>query len=953
MKKLICLAWFLCALVMGRTALAYDWYVSTLTGNDTTGTGSVAAPFATISKVNTLRAANTLTLAAGDRLLLEGTFETATIDGLDGVTITGWGSGYEFRGARRPVSWSVVSGNVYATTITLGGGESVVSVVVDWDTSLNANGLHFGHLSPGTYASLGTNEWAVSGSTLRVNLGGTNPGSVVTEYCVGGINGLTISNATNCTIKQFVGNLYPDGSAGKGYAFFGYGVGNTLLIDEINDTGYHAAGWVGGYCSYNVIAPDPGGRGRIAGMVDGNIPLVFYTAQNSQVGNTARDLEIVASPLLLRTGPGNRISTSYSIGGCYSHTDGARTFDGVEWRNIRVWYPYTVGVNSTPFQAGNTTVPSDGNEADYTLYGARFIDCRVYGAGAPGINLNDSVAFRHCSLRFDGSGTKAQTTGTFYSTASGTKRKMLFDDCEIMSNIDGASTGRIFRTWSKERIILLNCSIAETGTGTNERAFFMPVGESVSIKARQCVFSIASSAASFRRFFYGDSWANTANTEGYVPRDFLDCSVARIATGQYSSNADYNTAAEWDGSDGVAPVGVDAGFADTTKQHLASNPFVEPVFAGQPVSNLRLKTTSALWTYRDTGTALHGDLGINKKQWTGTLGAYQLNSSAQTYPTALTGPPRHVTRPAYYIECFTGSFTDNSLGINPSLADDPGAFFSTAFAAARTAGYTHVMIHVPEGTLNGEAYYQLLGPYSAAPLVRDYLLYDLVREAKAMDFVEITLYMGAVWRTGITDSSKQPPIADPSWEDAELDMSLLPALEAGYTAVFFDAVCNRANDSNGSVIAVDYAELAGYVYDQLTLAPGGEAIPLNPGQTDFDSTYIGMGSWLIVDSLLSSLTNVEDQDVPDGASIHDIFSGTLDRPAVQRRLDQGYIVGVDNSVSAADALWVLQSHTNPTTNNPPVYHWRRSLNYRLPGRRRWKKKPVKLGCSARPVFVTE
>lgn len=583
------------------------WYVNASTGNDSTGDGTSSLPYQTLAKLVTV-------MGNGDTAYLTGTFrESATFSNLSNATFRKWTSDYVVRGDNVVTGWSSLGGGVYQKNI--GASLNVKSVVVDWDTSLTADGLHYGHLDQGTFGSLSAGQWAYSTPNLQVRLSdSSDPVSKTVAWCRGGVNGLTLANATNCIVDDFNGALWVDSTAGSGYALIGYGTGNYFRIDRTDDCGYHHVGFVGGACANNTIEPSQGGEGVCAGNASGGIPLVFYTTSNSQTGNRGIGIRIYANPFIKTDG--TTPSHAGTVGGCYSHTDGSRTFDGVTWENIRVSYPLTVAIGSSPLYAAHTTAPTAASlsRTDVSSYGVKFIWCTVDGVAAPGmiVGAQGSCVYDRCHLYFAAT-TKNQSPNAVITSASDSQRKqVLFNACEIMFNLDGASTGRGIKHWEHEDYLFVNTSVMDVGTGTNARLIFETswisstgANNDSCYYGRGSIFGFHSTTAATRYFMFGDSLNNnSANNNSVTPRDFYGCSYVRKTL--MSTNVNFDAEGEWTAS------------IEPTARYDSTSPWA------QPTTNAQLSPSHPLWALRDISHSVHCLSGLNNKAWCGSYGPYQL-----------------------------------------------------------------------------------------------------------------------------------------------------------------------------------------------------------------------------------------------------------------------------------------------------------------------------------------
>lgn len=154
-------------------AETFTWHVDSAAGNDTTGNGSKAAPYATVVKALTLvatgqgiglkrgsvfRPSSTPTIPAGvDRFRL-GAYGTGAKPIISGGTVVG--------------SWTAGAGGVYSATL---GGTSTPFVAF----TVGGNVTPLSNL--GSTTTPATNQYGYSANTLYINLGGANPSTGIVE----------------------------------------------------------------------------------------------------------------------------------------------------------------------------------------------------------------------------------------------------------------------------------------------------------------------------------------------------------------------------------------------------------------------------------------------------------------------------------------------------------------------------------------------------------------------------------------------------------------------------------------------------------------------------------------------------------------------------------------------------------------------------------------------------
>lgn len=179
MRKIVAAIAFLMSCVLGPVSMATDYYVSgyaTWTsanpvGNDSTGNGSSATPWATLGKVT-----SAATLAAGDRIFVAGIVFSSPaapfyINNVDNVQVLQWPGATQAHvhgGVRAALSGWTRSTNRY--NVTVGTGKVIAGVTLDYDNAVDANGMKRCWLKPagqaGNASSATTVTWTASTSRL-------------------------------------------------------------------------------------------------------------------------------------------------------------------------------------------------------------------------------------------------------------------------------------------------------------------------------------------------------------------------------------------------------------------------------------------------------------------------------------------------------------------------------------------------------------------------------------------------------------------------------------------------------------------------------------------------------------------------------------------------------------------------------------------------------------------
>jgi len=328
-------------------ATGNGYYVDGVLGSDGGGgLGTQAAPWATIAHMLAVAG-----LASGDFVNLAGTFrESNTIATMSGVTWRQWVSKTQatIRGdvVVALSGWTLDTGAYYKA---VGDGLNIKSVAIDWDTSVDSSGRHYGHLAAAAdraTCQATDNTYFYDTSTtpdrLYVRIGANiNPSGVVSiGYCVGGVNGLQVNACTNCVFSGVNFALWCDSSPGLGYAIFAVGNGNTITGCRTDDTGFHALGFVNGATTSNNLITNCIASGLGDGDAGGNgtNAFVFHatTAANlTNTNNVAIGCTIYRHTKLGRSGS-QVAAAPTGVCGCLSHCSGGGTLSGIRWENITV-----------------------------------------------------------------------------------------------------------------------------------------------------------------------------------------------------------------------------------------------------------------------------------------------------------------------------------------------------------------------------------------------------------------------------------------------------------------------------------------------------------------------------------------------------------------------------------------------------------------------------------------
>ena len=245
------------------------YYVHGDTGSDSTGTGAVGAPWKTLAKAKT----EVPTPAAGTVFYLAGTFREVDADtlpsaltysSLTGVSFLQWPGQTRFQIRQDRLilasAWSG-AGPTYTATLAAGLGLDAThgGISIAWETQINADGSHYGHLTHNAGAAA-ADSWDYNNGTgvltIRPTTNGAPGGQADgwVRYILFDCNGLQLKDCTNCVVdgggaSDGLAELGPvagsSGGSGVNYGFIGSGTGNRVRNLRGLDCGWHTFGFVG------------------------------------------------------------------------------------------------------------------------------------------------------------------------------------------------------------------------------------------------------------------------------------------------------------------------------------------------------------------------------------------------------------------------------------------------------------------------------------------------------------------------------------------------------------------------------------------------------------------------------------------------------------------------------------------------------------------------------------
>ncbi|MCC6230589.1 MAG: hypothetical protein IT432_15360 [Phycisphaerales bacterium] len=582
-----------CACVSGRGA---DYYVHASLGVDNSP-GSESQPWRSLAKLSQV-------MASGDRAFLAGEFrERLYLAGLSNITVAQWPGEPQavLRGDR--IISGVWSGGAGIWSTVIAPGKTPSAVVVDWDTSIDQHGRHFGFLvkMPDLASVLeNPNSFCFDDAvdTLTVNLDGDDPESHQIAYCEKGLDGLTIhggpSGVTNVVVDGIHSYLWGDPTPGSGYGIKMRDCRNSILRNHVAiDNGYHGTGWV----NYSVPNTNNIEENGVVWGANNDSCYVFYTGVGDVTGARWSDCIAYKYTFLGRDGKPFAGARCVAFAAHTSNT-GPLVRDVLAERCRVVEYDDTnLGA---AFTCQGTSSPSD--ERVWQTYPVRIVECTVLGGKANYI-YPSSIAFVRCRLDYSNSGAYSGTgEAVFSDNAVAGSGAVLFDACEIVANLDGPASRAFFGVRGQMRWSFLNSSFLDSGVNSFAHRLFMWYNPQAGLLSRGSIFAFRNRAGT-RWFGYND------NNAAWLPlHDFRDCVYANVSDTAYSTvtGGAYNDKGEW------------KSLVDPEGMYLTDVPYADPSGA----SGLGLDPHGPLAGVRKR-VSIATSLGINGVMYAGNYGAYQ------------------------------------------------------------------------------------------------------------------------------------------------------------------------------------------------------------------------------------------------------------------------------------------------------------------------------------------
>lgn len=551
---IICLV-SLSLVVAGRAQAQQTWYIHATEGSDLNTGRSPSSPFKTLAR---FRAAfeNAETLP-GAELALSGTFREDMLlnfqDRAQGLTIRRWNASENPEDY--PLQSPVIRGdkllpgpftragtsNMYVTEVP--PGLAIEGVVWNWDSNVDLNGRHAGHLVPAASPAACANtplSWYYTGTLLSINLTPTSqalvdPGTGVLAYVASGPNaGICLQNAQGCTINGIAAYLWLRAVDGA-YGFSMEHATNSSFVNcSTIDTSHHGIGFTGTTGSGNTIDSC-----EVRGLMGLNgtpyADCFGFLSSGTEISNglvtdcTAYCYGIL-TPDRKQLRPERSVS-AFLCGTTYTPNVYVR---GLLVERLNVYIFPEGGRYAVPCRYADILPPTDVN--DPATYSLRFESMNVFNGAAHILSgLNSHAAYVDCT--FDLS--RASALGFYNSgaitcqVASGPVNHTLFKRCTIDTNVDHPNglfwNSIVVGVAGGNDLRFIETSINEIGLrlrGSTANMFYYLDGGG-KVFARDSKFTYANTRG-VRRLCANDPFVQPPN------RDFDACRYTNVSSANYT-----------------------------------------------------------------------------------------------------------------------------------------------------------------------------------------------------------------------------------------------------------------------------------------------------------------------------------------------------------------------------------------------------------------------------------
>jgi Cadherin-like domain/Bacterial cadherin-like domain/RTX calcium-binding nonapeptide repeat (4 copies) len=346
------------------------WYVNAATGNDTTGDGSYARPFASLAPLNPGGGGDALD-NADDTIFVynAGTYTNQSITLEAGQKLFGDGHALIVNGLSIGANASNTTLGHAGTAVTLSTGNTIMGVTLN-GTAAGAIGIDDGGNNVGTL-TIDESSITGTGKALDIDQGGTlnvdldqlsSAGSTTEGVHLQGVSGTF--NATTGIIQTSTGTGFLIGASGGGTASSGGNAtityGGALTNNGTGVSGIEIQDRTGGTITFSGAITENSGAGIV---VDGNAGTVNFTGSASITSGTANGVSLTnnsgavnftmnSTGLVISSGSGTGFNATG--GGTVTVTGTGNTITSTTGTALNIANT-TIGASNVTFQNITTT----------------------------------------------------------------------------------------------------------------------------------------------------------------------------------------------------------------------------------------------------------------------------------------------------------------------------------------------------------------------------------------------------------------------------------------------------------------------------------------------------------------------------------------------------------------------------------------------------------------------
>lgn len=567
--------------------------------------------------------------AAGDELRYSGMADAGQTAGesnvltgaQDNLTIRQYSAGttHISRGAWAPAGVSAWVGGPAVYTNNTGPTRPISHVVRSFDTlrAADAYGRGMGFLIPCASAAIcaataqGWHYDSITG-VCTINTGAAwDPNALTGENAVmvletttGTQPGITVPDgATGVTIDGGEFRLY-GGASSTSWGLNVGGNNNTVRNITVRSCGVHAVTLYSGTGGGSNLVEDCVAHGMLDSL--GSANFTAYGNNSNVNGSVFR--RCTSHAYQSYKADGTKVGANIGVGGWYCHcAPGFKLVDLLIDSCTSLHYDSP----GDSFQFADTAPPTDARS--FQTYPVRILSSKQ--TNGSGNNPGDWCAFKGCF--FDWTQNSVRIGGNV-CTMNAASTAHLYDSCVFVFNGDtGANLNLFLPTGELAKVIFINCTFIDIGTGAGNRRWYDPYYvDAFTIECYSSLICYRTAGANNRLLeddgVGGNQYGRTATPTNTI---FQGNCYVNVTAGGYSRIASKDTFAEWQAT--VDTTGFELTPGQVALEDITS---VDPAICGK-LSSSSLLRTAAYKRYASVTPS--SQAGFGGSSYDGTVGAYQ------------------------------------------------------------------------------------------------------------------------------------------------------------------------------------------------------------------------------------------------------------------------------------------------------------------------------------------